>query len=182
MKYKINDYELIYMVREGNLDSFNILKDKYLPIIKSIAKSYYIRVMNCGVDFDDLLQEGFIGLYYSYLSFNDNYNYLFFTYANKCIRNHLNNYCRNLLTKKNSVLSNALLIDDEYPTSYSYFDNDYYFDFIEIKNSFNFKHSIVFELKYNGFSSKEISLLLDIPRSTVDGRLMKIKNLLLKQL
>jgi len=38
MNYKkINDYELLYMVRENDDYSKDLLYEKYLPIIKSLA-------------------------------------------------------------------------------------------------------------------------------------------------
>ena len=51
-------------------------------------------------------------------------------------------------------------------------------EFIRIKNKFDIEYSSVFELRYNGFSYKEISRLLDITVSTVDGRLSKIRRYL----
>lgn len=50
--------------------------------------------------------------------------------------------------------------------------------FIFLKNLFDMKHSSVFELRYNGFSYKEISELLDIPVSTVDGRMYRVRQIL----
>ena len=47
--------------------------------------------------------------------------------------------------------------------------------FIMYKNSFKFLDSNIFELRYNGFSYKEISQLLDISFSCVDSRLCKIR-------
>ena len=47
-----------------------------------------------------------------------------------------------------------------------------------MKYLFNIKDSAVLELRYNGFSYNEISSLLDIPLSTVDGRLYKIRKYL----
>ena len=50
--------------------------------------------------------------------------------------------------------------------------------FKQMKYLFNIKDSAVLELRYNGFSYNEISILLDIPLSTVDGRLYKIRKYL----
>ena len=51
----------------------------------------------------------------------------------------------------------------------------YYFSFNSIYTKLSFEDSCIFELRYNGFSYKEISELLDIPVSTIDGRLSKIR-------
>ena len=81
--------------------------------------------------------------------------------------------------KKNYYLNNSISIDD---CDSSLFDNFNYFDeeqlFVNFKNLLSFKCSIVFELKLNGFKVKEISRLLDIPLSTVNGRISKINHTL----
>ena len=41
MNYKQNDYELIYMVRENDEVSQDLLYEKYLPIIKNLASEFY---------------------------------------------------------------------------------------------------------------------------------------------
>ena len=42
MKYKqYNDYELIYMVRENDDSSRDILYQKYIPIIHHLANNFY---------------------------------------------------------------------------------------------------------------------------------------------
>ena len=53
-----------------------------------------------------------------------------------------------------------------------------YKEFTRCKNYFDIDKSSVFELRYNGFTYKEISKLLDISISTVDGRLSKIRQTL----
>jgi DNA-binding NarL/FixJ family response regulator len=84
--------------------------------------------------------------------------------------------------KKYYYLNNSLSLDDCDPFIYNYFDEYYYFNdeiiFVNIKNLLSFKCSIVFELKINGFKLKEIAKLLDIPLSTVSGRISKINKTL----
>ena len=50
--------------------------------------------------------------------------------------------------------------------------------FIRYKNHFDLSYSSILELRYNGFSYREISQLLDLPISTIDGRLYKIRKFL----
>ena len=37
----INDYETLYLISEDMDSSYNILFEKYFPIIKSLAKKYF---------------------------------------------------------------------------------------------------------------------------------------------
>ena len=54
---KYNDYELIYMVRENSTDSKDILREKYQPVLKSIAKEFYKSFKYYGYEYEDFLQE-----------------------------------------------------------------------------------------------------------------------------
>ena len=182
MEYKTNDNELIYMIRENDEAYFKTLAYKYKPIIYSIIKDYYSSFIKLGLDLDDLIQECNIALYSACKSFNTLRNVKFYTYASICIRNHMKVCYRNMSTKKYMLLNNALSIDDvDYNENFYDFNVDEFEnDFVKLKNLFDDKCSSVFELRYNGFSYKEISTLLDIPISTVDGRMCKIRTILRK--
>lgn len=100
MDYKdLNDYEVVYMVKENDDDAREIIFNKYIPIVKKIASNYLAYAKLARIEYDDLVQEGLIAL---------------------------------------NVAIN----------------------------------------RYNGFSYKEISSLLDIPITIIDGRLYKIRKTL----
>lgn len=180
MNYKnINDYELIYLVKENNEESLKILLSKYESILYNVSLKYYRKFKYIGLSLDDLLQESKIAFIKSLNNFNDDQS-LLYSYVILCIDRHLISYCRSYNTLKNYPL-NFSLSDEVLETATSYnslnldnilMDNELFF---ECKNSLNFNQSIVFELKFNGFTYKEISLLLDIPKTTVDGRISLIR-------
>ncbi len=182
MKYKINDNELIYMIQEDKDYYFKILLTKYQPVINSIVSNYFRSFIKLGIDFDDLIQECNVAVYLACKSFNPYKNIKFYTYVTLCIRNHIKVFYRDMNIKRYMLLNDALSIDDGFifEKGYNLEYNDYEKDFVKLKNKFNDKCSEVFELRYNGFSYKEISKLLDIPISTVDGRICKIKAILRK--
>jgi len=63
--YKHNDYEIIHEIREGNHDALELMFEKYKNLIaKKISK------FNLWYDFDDMMQEGYMILYKSILSFD----------------------------------------------------------------------------------------------------------------
>lgn len=183
MDYKnVNDYEIIYMIRENDDDARNLIFNKYLPIVKSIANKYYVFFKQNGADYDDFVQEGLIALNKAMNTYDENCGSLFYTYASLCITRQIITYCRNLCSKKHYILNNSIRDED----IFLYVNNgdsvdDYLCElykeeeFIEIKNLFPLKYSSVFELRYNGFCYKEISELLNISVSTVDSRLSKIR-------
>ena len=62
-KYKEeNDYELLYLVSENNEDAKDIFFEKYDNLIKMKAIKYKSFVESKGFDFNDILQEGRLGL------------------------------------------------------------------------------------------------------------------------
>lgn len=180
---KVNDYEVMYMVRENEDAAKDLLFKKYTPLINKIASRFVSFAKKHGVEFEDLTQEGYIALNQAICNYDEDSNALFYSYANLCINRHLITYCRNISNKKNYILDNSLIDDSFYEVTsdssnpeYIFFDNLTYEYFVYIKCLFDINYSSVFELRYNGFSYKEISKLLDIPISTIDGRLYRIKN------
>ena len=177
MKYRVNDNELIYMVRENDERYLEELFKKYEPIVISICNMYYDSVISSGVEFDDLKQECYISLYKAYLNYNTYKNNSFYTFACTCMKNHMRTYFRDINVNKNRILNNSIFIDDFSSLNIGYtFDYDNYSEeIIRIKNLFDIRLSSVFELRYNGFSYDEISKLLGISKSTVDSRLCQIR-------
>lgn len=187
MDYKnVNDYEVMYMVRENNDEAMSLLFDKYMPLIKKLAVKYYDKVKNCGIEFEDFIQEGMIALNRAIMNYDDNSNTLFYTYISVCIERQFITYCRNLNSQKHCFL-NYSVRDEELHRS-SCISSKSFVDYIEVmesftslKNSFSFLDSSIFELRYNGFSYKEICSLLDISYSFLESRMSKIRKLLRKK-
>ena len=189
MNYKnINDYEILYMIKEKDDYAQNIIYEKYLPVIKKIASKYINFVVNRGADYEDLVQEGTIGLSKAITGYRDDQNAMFYTYACLCIERHINVFCRDISSKKNEILNSCLYSEDVINcqgSKYQYSNPEEvnieqlnYQEFIKCKNYFDIDKSSILELRYNGFTYKEISQLLDISISTVDGRLSKIRQTL----
>ena len=183
MNYIENDNELIYMINDNNDEYRYILFNKYKPIIYSIANDYYIKFKYLNLDFDDLIQEGMIG-FNNAINTYKNKDSIFYTYSSICIKRNIISYIRSYTAKKNSILNNAL--DDSFYNNCIVFDDNiflsemYEYEFVFLKNIFRYNDYNVFELKYNGFSNREISLLLDLSMSKVNKTIYKIKNILRK--
>lgn len=184
MSYEgVNDYELIYRIREND-DEFalNDLIKKYEPIIISCAKRYYLKNVCYGVDLNDFIQEGRIAVVKALDSYNSDGSALFYTYVSLCINRRMITYCRYLNTSKNNMLNDCMsdevfgfIGDGKFdPNNYL---KEMYNDrvIIDYMNSLDFLDGNIFELRYNGFSYAEIGSLLDISSTTVARRLCKIK-------
>ncbi len=82
---EFSDNELIKLFREGNQTAFHQLVLRYMFAIKRKAAD-----MNCrSMDFDDLVQEGFLGLYNAVNGYDERGGASFRTYAMVCIRNRM---------------------------------------------------------------------------------------------
>ena len=179
MDYTLNDNEIIYLINEDNDYYRYVLFQKYKPIIISIVKDYYQKYNGLSIlEYDDLLQEGMIGFNNAINSYNSN-NSIFYTYASICIKRSIISYIRKIYSKKNIIFNNIL--DDSYIDSLIVFDKDiflskmYEYEFINLKNILSNEDSLVFELKYNGFSNIEISKLLDFLIGKINRSICKIK-------
>ena len=62
MYKEYNDYELLDFVAENNEDAINIIHKKYEPRVINMAKEYFSSNTNLGLEINDLIQEGRLGL------------------------------------------------------------------------------------------------------------------------
>lgn len=182
MNYKnVNDYEVIYMIRENDDDALNIMYEKYRPLVKKIASKYFLLVEK-KVTFDDLIQEGMIAVGNAIKTFNEYSDVLFYTYLSVCVERRLLTFCRNINSHKNYILNNSSFdenIDNRYDSNISCLDSIIKKEeLINIKNKLSFLDSCVFELKFNGFTNNEITELLDISYKYLMYRIRKIRDII----
>lgn len=172
MNYKnYNDYELIYMVRENDDYSYDILFNKYLPIIKNIAKKYYNLYNSYSYDLEDFEQEAYIAFQKAINSFSDSKNAIFYTFVIICIERHLISFCNKISNNKKNISNIFVDSLDKVEISDSLdILNDYFIYNSNLKNIWNIiynkkiEYISVFELRWNHFSFSEISILLDMPK------------------
>jgi RNA polymerase sigma factor (sigma-70 family) len=88
---KEKNLKLVIEAQEGNLAAQEILLIDNKPLIKKIAQRYSF---NGRVDFEDLVQEGRIGLWTAIKHFDPAYDVAFGTYATFWIRRAMINYVR----------------------------------------------------------------------------------------
>jgi RNA polymerase sporulation-specific sigma factor len=191
LNYKeINDYELIYEVRESNEDSYNLLIKKYSTLIKRIADEYYRKCKRFKVEYDDLVQEGYFGLFQALDNYNEETS-LFYTFASLCIRREMERLIKSYSRNKHMLLNNAIslsepiddekdtFIEDTIPSNYDIEDtiisDTNIRHLISLKNDMPFEMACVYELRMNRFNNIEISILLDIPKKKVEKYVYKIK-------
>ena len=178
----MNDYEILYMVCDEEV-SFDILLQKYKPLIYKIVKDYTKFFKRFGYELEDLMQLGYITLYTTVKKYNIYNHSMFYSYFKKALINTIITNIRVNTTNKKEVLNNALSYDLFIPNS-----NTKYIDLIKdeekidlsseliiFKNSMPILLSYIFELIYNGYNKKEISILLDEDLDKIKKGYLRIK-------
>lgn len=177
MEYKkYNDNELIYMVRENDETSRDLLVKKYYPIILKLSNEYYKKYSGYIYDFEDFYQEALLSFYKAIYTYNSYHGALFYTYVVLCMKRALTSFERIAFNNKNSE-NNIDISELEYCIEDT-FENPIVRDSYRgleniIKDvifSLPLEAGSIIELKINGFTYKEISRLLDIPMSSVEFR------------
>ena len=109
MQYKeYNDYELLYMVQENDETAYNLLYEKYKPLVINFAMKYAKVYTNYGIDINDFILEGYIGLDNSINKFKDYDEYKFQGLVSTCINRQMQNLVKQAKLKRNQILNNSL--------------------------------------------------------------------------
>ncbi|MEG2283128.1 MAG: sigma-70 family RNA polymerase sigma factor [Bacilli bacterium] len=180
----INDYELMYLIKENDPDAYDLAYKKYKPLLDFYVYKSLNYARRFGLDYDDLFQESLIGLYRALENYDTANNALLYTFVIICVRGQIYNIIRQASTAKYHALNSSISM------SLSINENGLLEDVIEgialnpvdlmIEGQLQdilivFKHSIdpinsqVLEMKINGFSGPEIGILLDLPTKTVNN-------------
>lgn len=133
MPYSADEEQaLIEKMQEGSSDAGQLLIEHNLRLVVYIARKFD----NTGVDLDDLVSVGTIGLIKAVRSFNAEKKIKLATYASRCIENEILMYLRRIVRLKGEVSfdeplnvdwdGNELLLSDVIGT-----DNDFVFKDIE---------------------------------------------------
>ena len=187
-------YEVVrqlYMVCEDNEDAVSTIFKKYEPVIDYYARKYVKLVDGKGLDYNDLYQEGLIGLDSAIKTYKDQKNIKFSTFAFVCIKRKIMSAIRKANRKKHSILNESYSIDYKLDDNNS-FDNLISNNERSIEDLLVGKEQAVFfnkkieecltkfekqvyELKVYGFSSEEISKTLNKTMKSIESVLFRIR-------
>ena len=158
MQYKeYNDYELLYMVKENDETAHNILYEKYKPLVISYAKKYTRIYTNYGIDINDFILEGYMGLDSSIKRFKDYDEHKFQGLVSTCVNRQMQNLVKQAKLKKNHILNNSLY--------YETIQRNQELDFLEIKED------------KNGINPEEILVDLESTKELYDKIKSQLKGL-----
>ena len=169
------------MVCESN--NFDILYQKYQPLIYKSVLKYQKLFKTYGYELDDLMQIGYMVLYKTSFLYQDYNNSLFYTYFLSALNKAIISEIRCNESYKRKTLNESFSYDNIIPnTDLCYIDiigknneENKYNNFVIFKNSLSFISSCIFELYYNGYNLKEISLILDEDKKTIKESIKEIR-------
>ena len=179
-----NDYELVSLAQEGNEEAIDIIYKKYKPIIVKKSKNAILYASHHGIDINDIMQEGYIGLDEAIKGFSQDDKATFYTFANLCIDREIVNYLRKTTRGKNKLLNEAVAIDEglenvisdemDIESSFILKDNEKKF-MIEIYEELTKFEKEVFDLKIKGYNFEEIANILDRDIKSIYNTFHRIK-------
>lgn len=110
----MEDEEIICQIRTGHRDGMDQLIEKYKPLVRAKARSYYL----VGADREDIVQEGMIGLFKAIRDYKDDRSIPFKLFAEMCITRQIITAVKTATRQKhiplNSYVSlNKRVFDDE---------------------------------------------------------------------
>jgi len=180
-----NDYELVFLAQERNEEAINLIYQKYKPIIVKKSKNAIVLVSHHGIDINDIMQEGFIGLDEAIKNYSQNTEATFYTFAMLCVDRQISNYVRKMTSGKDKILNEAVTINDNLEKTVSDGINiEEYFigkdsrknKAKEIREQLTEFEKQVFDLKLRGFSFEEISKSLNKDIKSIYNTFWRIKD------
>lgn len=192
MDYKdYNDNELLMYISENNEQASEIMYKKYYPIIYDCAVKLHEVSKKFGVEFNDLIQEGMIGLSSAINHFDTQSETRFYTFACTCIKRKMISYVVKSGNKGNLILNESVSfeceLDEKYKKEYIFTDKKYVpSDIVEnrmmtsvilksLSGQLSKYERQVLTLKIKGYTYNEISRLLNKSYKNIDNTIQRIR-------
>lgn len=181
----MTDMNLVERARQGDKVALDELFTRYKCKVLAIARRFFLS----GLETEDLVQEGFCGLYSAITGFDKNKHASFSTYAYACIRNRILDVVKLSYTDKRCAANNTVPIVEVGEELFSSEDNPED-TLIKKENKREFLHKISknlssFEFKVivmymDGLTVTEMSRALEKPPKSIDNALSRSKKKLQK--
>ena len=101
---KITDEELIKKYRAGANEAVEILVQRYKRLVRAKIRSTYF----VGIDKDDLIQEGMIGLFKAICDYNPDKEASFSSFANLCVTRQVSTAFKSVSRQKHIPLNTSI--------------------------------------------------------------------------
>lgn len=189
-----SDNELLYMVRCGSKEAFDLLQYKYQKVIKKFITEYFNDFYIYGLDIEDIIQECLITFYESLFCFNEDKG-MFYSYVMKSVKYRVYDLIKVSLSVKNNGFNYATT-ELEFENDNSYHNVERYGVDFEETNPNNYfvlretlssifgensnlskEEKLIISLKVMGYTIEEIAAKTNLGRKRVEYiiKLAKVK-------
>lgn len=184
---EIDDNELLYLIEENDEEALTKLIEKYTPKINAIILKYKSKALALGLDISDLYQEGLIGLMEGVKSFDKEKDASFKTFATILIEREILDILKRNDRMKYKSLNSAIsmdnyqedssqslynVIEDNNTPEKAIISEELESELLKKLTEFELK---VYELKIDGKTNNEISMIINKPIRSVENTITRIK-------
>ena len=169
--------ELIIRAKNGDDAAFQMLCDKYNPLLASMAYKYAQKCAENGLN-DDFLQEAKMALYSAVMSFDVNQDMVQFGfYLKRCIRNRLISCVRKFYSKKRQSNTAEEEVVGETPQE-SVIQNELKKEISSLAKEVLSDYEMeIFEMYfYSGLKAKEIAKKTGKDEKSINNAIYRIKS------
>lgn len=185
-KQSLDDLTLVKQAQKGDTGSMEILMLRYKGLARSKARKYFLT----SGSFDDLCQEGLMGVFKAIRDFDASKNDNFTSFASMCVSSQIMDAIRTASRGKHKMLNDAVSLydlDENLPDTsnidpinrYTMLENSEDF-YDKLKNLIKPSQLMVLKYYLDGYAYTEISEKLNMPMKKIDNTLqlirVKIKN------
>ena len=182
--------EIVAKAKLGDFESMEHILQYFKPKVTAICREYFL----LGSDFDDLIQEGMIGLYKAIMGYNVEKNDKFASFASMCIHHQIQNAVKVANSKKNQPLNNYVSISiegkfaenddgakivleatDKGAEQISLDKESTNFLYKKVRNALTNEQYDILLMYLNGYSYSEIATRHNITNKNVDNHIQSIK-------
>lgn len=103
----LSDEDLVALAQAGDKPALDAILSRYKNLVYAKAKSYFL----AGADDDDLIQEGFIGLYRAIQDFNPEKHPYFKVFASLCVSRRILTAVKTSTRRKHLPLNSYVSLD-----------------------------------------------------------------------
>lgn len=166
----------IYAAKNHSEAALAAIISRQMPIIRMYAR----RSVRPGLDFDDAVQEGIIGLFFAIQHFDEQRDVSFQTYASVCIRNSILTAQKAAGRKKHSPLNQRVPISESQsipgPEEQAIASEQVALTLEKARTKLSALEKTVLQLTLDGFTPSQIAVKISKPVKSVENALSRLRS------
>ncbi len=198
MEYKdINDYELLYMIKENSDESIELLFQKYQPLIKKYIYKWWPTLQQFHLEKRDVEQDMYCAFFSALSNYDEVLNSSLYTYLNHVFEKTIANIIRLETLSKNQIYKHSVSLNNNFSeeTEYQNFFADGTMDVCALADAFFLQEDIytfcytlpinqaeIFELYLNQYKVRDIAKFLSSKPRNISNKLIRIRKKLKRYL